>query len=264
MTLPDIVSVEEALRPSGEIVVPAGQTRVCGPLDEYRESYRVARVQRYEELQQLRLLPEDLDEDVATEAYRADVAAYREGQPVGRHAGRGCGCHGGGDGADTRRTRRLPRPTFSNLASAMNASRRITEPFADDIYVRRVAQAMDRYLVTVTPWLLGIVSPTSIDIEKDGVLVMSPTVWAVNTATVTLGSGSRWRFESGSVQVNCEELNGPTFVIAAAFIPIIVDLFSAKPASADMSDEEIAREQRIGKYLPGYSRERDWTSEAVS
>ena len=266
MTLPDIVSVEEALRPSGEIVVPAGQTRVCGPLDEYRESFRIAHVQRYEELQQLRLAPEDLDEEVATEAYRADVAAYRERQPVGRHAGRGCGCHGGGDvdGSDAGRTRRLPRPTFANLATAMSTSRRITDPFADDIYVRRVAQAMDRYLVPFTPWLLGIVSPTTIDIEKDGVLVMSPTVWAVNTSTVTLGSGSRWRFESGSVQVNCEELNGPTFTIAAVFIPIIVDLFSAKPASADMSDEEIAREQRIGKYLPGYSRERDWTLEAIS
>lgn len=268
MTLPDIVSVEEALRPSGEIVVPAGQTRVCGPMDEYRESYRVARIVRYEELQQLRVVPETLDEDVASEAYRADVAAYRSAQSGGGSArhGSGCGCQGESDGRELQaeRRNRFRRPDFSNLAQAMESRSRLTAAPTDDLYVRRVAQVLDRYLVPLTPLLWGIVSPKSIDIETNGVLVMSPSVWVVSTGVVTMASGSRWRFESGSVQVNCDELNGPRAVLGPWVLDLIPYLFSAKAASADMSEDEIAREQRIGKYLPGYSRERDWTLEPTT
>ena len=146
----------------------------------------------------------------------------------------------------------------------MKSSSRLTATPTDDVYVRRVAQTLDRYLVPFTPLLWGIVSPKSIDIETDGVLVMSPSVWVVSTGVVTMASGSRWRFESGSVQVNCDELNGPRAALAPWVVDLIPYLFSAKAASADMSEDEIAREQRIGKYLPGYSRERDWTLEPTT
>lgn len=248
--LPDIpnpVPVKEAIRKTGRsIEIPKGGIDWFGPFDSYAELYRIAEVSRFEDLQELGVVPAHLSEKETADAMAADEAAFEEQQRVQaeRHH---CSCQDAGSrSAEPRRRSRQ----HANLASLL----RTAYPRAranDDPGVRHVHYHLRRWFSKPVRLLLGVAAVENIIVGMDGTLVMAPTVHVVRANMIQLSSGSRLRFEGGVVDVSCETLHGA---------PEDTEPSSSPPVHVPETWPHIDRPPRrppvmYAKYLTGYSRE---------
>ena len=111
---------------------------------------------------------------------------------------------------------------------------------------------------------MGLAAADAIHVGKDGLLVMTPTVHAVNVATITLESDARLRFESGYVNVVCDTLSGPDerlFHLTPRLIEAFLGLhLGTSPAENPIDPRLLPEDAHAHKYLPGYSQEHMFVS----
>jgi hypothetical protein len=204
--LPEPVTVQEALRaPRVDIEVSAGQARWFGPFDEHAGAYHIAEIKQFEDLRDLRLIPDGISEQEASDALLADEAAFRVEQKERAMHERACSCQD-----ELQPTVRIgqARRSHANLTDVLQKTRgRLLEP--TDPEVLQVYHHVRRWLTRGSPLYVGLASAENIVIGLDGMLVMDPTVHVVHAGLIELSSGSRLRFMSGSVNVSCATLTGP-------------------------------------------------------
>src|SRR3954452_24520384 len=115
--LPQPVSVRDALEISRtDIEVSDSTQRWCGPFDEFAHAYRIVSVAHFEELQELRILPDTLSEKEVADALVADDAIFRN-----ERAGSGnCECKS--------HQQRSVQRSHQNLAELVRASDPLMAP----------------------------------------------------------------------------------------------------------------------------------------
>jgi hypothetical protein len=244
--LPSPVPVKDAIRNTGRsIEIPQGAIDWFGPFDSCADVYRIAEVTRFEDLQELGLVPAGLSERELADALAADETVYLEAQQRTQAERHHCSCQNAGSRpAEPRRRGRQ----HTNLASLLRAS----YPRAhanDDPGVPHVYHHLRRWFSKPVRFLMGVASVENIIILSDGTLVMAPAVDVVHANLIQLSSGSRLRFESGAVNVRCETLSCPSD-----------DVEPPPPVHVPETWLHIDRPPRrpplrLGKYLRGYSRE---------
>lgn len=220
--LPDVVSVEAALRkPSRSINVPNGEVVTVGPFNEHAKGFRLVEITNFEDLHRLGFVPDQVSEDHAVKALRADERAHREG--VRRRTGISdpCSC-GSQDGNQTPRI--LRRHFQDNLIELLQPLYRQSLT-ADDPAVIHPFQRLQSWLNRPSRLLLGLYALEDINIGKNATLTMTPTVRALYANNINIDDFGRLHFQSGNVHVRCATLNGPTRLL------------------------------QIKKYIPGLSRE---------
>lgn len=244
--LPDPVPVKDAIRNTGRMIeIPEGGIDWLGPFDSYADLYRIAEVFRFEDLQELGIVPDGLSEKETADALAADETAFLEAQQRTQAERHHCSCQEAGSrAAEPRRRSRQ----HTNLASLLRASYPRANA-TNDPGVRHVYHHLRRWFSKPERLLMGVASVENIVIGMDGTLVMAPTVHVVRANMIQLSSGSRLRFESGVVDVRCETLHGPP-----------EDVDPPPPVHVPETWPPIDRPPRRpplrnGKYLRGYSRE---------
>ncbi|QXJ25812.1 hypothetical protein AGRA3207_007367 [Actinomadura graeca] len=243
--LPEPVTVQEALgAPSVDIEVPDSDARWFGPFDRPDGGYHIVEVQRFEDLRDLRMVPENISEQDAADALRADDDAFREQQerlaPEGECSG------------PNRQARRSHRSLIEVLHGARG---RFLEP--TDPEVVQVHHHVRRWLERSTPFYVGVARAQNVDVGVNATLVMDSTVHVVHADTVRLASGSRLLFMSGSVNASCGTVSGPNEPDWNAPGP------PYSPPVVPRPPLEIPHEPRnitIGKFLPGFSKSVEWHS----
>jgi hypothetical protein len=236
-----------------DVEVPGGEIRWFGPFDSYAGIYRVAEVVRFEELQELRIVPGGLSEQEALDALVADETAFREARNRAQAERHRCSCQ---DAASHHAEPRNRERQHTNLASVL----RLSYPRAlatDDPEVQHVYHHLRRWFSKPARYLLGVASPQNIVIGVDGTLVMSPTVHVVHANLIQLSSNSRLRFESGSVNVYCETLTGPSEPSPPSPGSSVPPVWPPPDRPNPLDPNNHLRNVHIGKYLRGYSREFD-------
>ena len=207
MKLPDVVSVEEALRrPSLRIRVADGKEMTVGPFNSEPKGFRLVEIARFEDLHRLGFVSEQVSEDSAIQALRADERAF--GAAVRRGAGTSapCSC----SATEGSRAPRILRRRFQeNLIELLQPLyRQSLTP--DDPAVVHPFRRLQAWLDRPSKYIVGLYALEDIDIGKRATLTMTPTVRALYAGNITIGDSGRLRFLSGNVHVRCATVNGPT------------------------------------------------------
>ena len=246
----------ERPRARGDAGAPDGERRVVGPFGDYDDAFRIAEVSRFEDLQELRLIPEGISEADAIDAVLADERVWQQERLRPAACPRGCPCSGSeaGDISDispVRRSRRLTHLTELLEAGYQRPVR------VDDPAVMLAHRHLSRWITKPACYWVGVATSETIHIGKNGVLVMSPAVHVVNALTITLEDDARLRFESGYVNVACDALNGPPiFSLAPSILDVLPALDLGPSYAENPADQgDLPPDLNAYKYLPGYSRE---------
>ena len=240
------MSVREAIRSTRmDINVPDSEVSWVGPFDSFPDCYRIARLERFDDLHTLGLVPPDLTEDAAAEAMRADELSFRAARETTEGQRGRCCCQ------ENLRADMPRRPTHENLANAMRSS--FTRSLsADDPEVLQANHHLIRWFGKSGAYLIGVASTEDVFVGFDSTLVMSPTVHALHARKIHLSDGSRLRFESGSVSVKCEELNGPQEPTLGAGSTHGPGLWPPRERPNVLDPNTHLRSFSVGKHLPGY------------
>jgi hypothetical protein len=253
--LPAPVRAREAREGTGvSIEVPAGERRLVGPFGDYDDVFRIVEVSRFEDLQELRLIPEGISEQDAIDAVLADEKVWQQERLRHTMDAGGCDCSESDRISDSTPVRRSRQ--FTNLVELLEAA--YQRPMSvDDPGVMLARHHLTRWIQRPPIYLVGWAAADVIHVAQNGLLVMSSTVHAVNASTITLEDDARLRFESGYVNVRCDTLNGPELF---SLFPGIVDLLlglDLGPSHAEnpVDPNDLPQDMNAYKYLPGYSRE---------
>jgi hypothetical protein len=247
--LPEPVTVQEALgAPRVDIEVPDADARWFGPFDRHDGGYHIAEVQRFEDLRDLRMIPDDISEQDVVDALRADDDAFREQRErLAREDD--CSC-----------PNRPARRSHRKLIEVLYAVRgRFIEP--TDPEVVQVHHHVRRWMERSVPFYVGLASAQNITVGVNGTLVMDSTVHVVRADTIRLASGSRLMFMSGSVNASCGTVSGPNEPDWSGPAPP----YHPPPAPHPPIDHgELLRSIGVGKFLPGFSKSVEWHSARYS
>jgi hypothetical protein len=253
---PQSIDVGRALQSNGVTInVPPRESITIGPFEtRHAETFRIAEVRSFSDLQSLGLVPRNLSEDVARDAMLGDDDEFRTLRRTARSAPEHgeCSCHEqeAGHGPSIRRSRVQSRLAEA-LASSMPAFRRSAA--REDAGVVHIYQHLRRWFDQPAAFLVGLVRANSIFIETDGVLVMSPTVSVLDVDTIDIRLGGRLRFQGSSVNVRCGTMNGepepppPVFGTPPGH---------TAPWPPSPWPPLVSVEQRAARFLPGYAREK--------
>ncbi|RZT18316.1 hypothetical protein EV589_2570 [Mycobacterium sp. BK558] len=256
-TFPSPVSAAQAVRRSGaSISVADGESVAVGFLSEsYREVYRIARVEGFEDLQTLGLIPANLSERDTLEALRADEAVFREQSTHARSTADDC-CSDCASGSRVKR-----RWYQSNMAQLLSNSSERTFAF-DHPEVLRIQHTVNRMLDSRGVMLVGIAYPDDVDVGVGALLLMAPTVHVLNADVITIKADGVLRFESRHVRVTCSELNGPKnapVIIPDLDIPryVLPDELTVGGLLTELSSSAVSDTDVLAahKHLPGFDAE---------
>ncbi|MCA9877192.1 MAG: hypothetical protein KC442_05410 [Thermomicrobiales bacterium] len=208
--LPRPTRVVDALaNPTHSIEVPDDETADAGPFTErHAEGYRVAEISSFDDLQLLGVIPAGVPEADLMAALREDDRLFASLQRHGAPAASGSAGRCAQDHAVM--TPAISRGQFQDhlievLQPRFGSGLSATDPAVLHVY----RQARTR-LARTSRHFIGIYNLVNINVGKNAVLNMAPTVQGVYVAdTITIGDNGRLRFRGGSVHVRCTELNGP-------------------------------------------------------
>jgi hypothetical protein len=240
-----LVSVEEALHSRGvSIVVPERENHSVGLLgDSFHDAYRIADISRFEELQLLGLVPQELTEQQAADVLAADEREFRDRRNA--VVERECSCNGQENGAQGRHMKR----SHANLAEVLGNSR--GRPVqADGLDVANVYRHLSRWINRKSNLAIGIARADEMQIA--GTLDFSETVHHIVTETIDIWPSGTLRLRGGYVQVVCEELNG----VAPGVAPPSSGDGSPGPGPGHTNPPIDVDLLPISRRLPGYVQER--------
>lgn len=222
---PQPVSVPDALSSDRmNLHVSAGQKLVLNHLAEDVSScYHIARLNAFDDLKRLRLVPEFLDDASTLAAIRADDQMATELMQQKRsndHASEECSCAGQGKFVGPRSAnfeqtvhrqayQRVRRSVHHNLIAILQTKTKArldwTHPLVGLTYyhVGRWLKFADRGLA------VGLFNLNDINIEDHGTLTIEPTTQVLIANNITLGSEARLQFLGTNITANCDTLNGP-------------------------------------------------------
>ena len=202
--LPDVVSVEEALRRSSlSIRVPDREEMTVGPFSAQPKSFQLAEIRNFKDLHRLGFVADQISEEHAVQALRADERAHREA--VRQGAGATCSC----DAAEGSLVRQPLRRRFQDSLIEILQPLYRQSLTADDPAVVHPFRRLQAWLERPSIYLIGICVLKDIDIGKSATLTMTPTVRALYANNINIGDFGRLHFQSGNVHVRCASLSGP-------------------------------------------------------
>lgn len=209
LKMPDVVSVEEALRkPSLSIRVPDGEVMTFGPFNAHAKSFRLAEITNFKDLHRLGFVSDQISEERAVKALRADERAHREAVRQGTGMLGPCPC-GSQDGPQVPRI--LRRRFQDSLIELLQPLYRQSLT-ADDPAVVHPFRRLQAWLDRPSQHLVGLYALEDIDIGKNATLTMTPTVRALYAKNINIDDFGRLHFQSGNVHVRCATVNGPTLL----------------------------------------------------
>lgn len=210
--LPDPVSVEAALSSrSGDIRVPAGTELTVGPFSGYADTFKLARVETFADIQKLGFVPEHITEEGAVNALRNDDKLYRDAR---RNLDMDhCSCSDHYSGSTSDRPTALRRHYQDHLLELLLPLQR-RSLLAADTDIVHIYRQIQRWASRPAVYLVGLVSISDIEISEKATLFMTHTVTSLYARNINMGANSRLRFHSGNVHVRCETLNGPNRLVS--------------------------------------------------
>lgn len=201
--VPEVVDVHSALEPAGVgIDVPDGVERTLGPSDKSGgRLFRWARVESFEDLKLLGLLPDELDAERSVEAVREDSWLAIDS------AGFQMGC----------------QPPTGQIRGRLNTHTHLIEMMREVIpyeihpshpIVLKVHSVVTRF-VNDRLGVVGVASLRDITIGSRATLKLSPSVTVLSANDITIGDEGRMRFLGKSIVVRANTLNGPSQQVSA-------------------------------------------------
>jgi hypothetical protein len=180
-----------------------------GLFNAHAKSFRLAEITNFEDLHRLGFVSDQISEERAVKALRADEQAHREAARQGTGIPSPCSC-GSQDGPQVPRI--LRRRFQDNLIELLQPLYRQSLT-ADDPAVVHPFRRLQAWLDRPSKYFLGLYALEDIDIGKNATLTLTPTVRALYAKNINIDDFGRLHFQSGNVHVRCATLNGPTRLV---------------------------------------------------
>lgn len=208
VALPEPIDARRAREPGRlDVEVPDGESRTLSPFDrEFLEAFRVVQIDRFEDLQEIGLVPERLQRDDVVAAIRADAASSQM-------SGNPCGCSDPSEVARERKTRRFPN-LWAALQPAVDfdlPDHHVLLPQTYKVVSRFVAGSLD---------MVGLFALRNITVGAHALLNVSQSTTLLTANDITIGDAGRLWFRASAVKVRARTISGPGPVGIKTHAPI--------------------------------------------